>query len=145
MMLVNNSYTQVSTNTTGGVATGIAGTMSYSLGQVVYTSHQGSSGTIALGVQQPFESFALSISETESVSVRVFPNPVNDYLILSVNALQNEPFYYQILDLNGKVIISGEVQNSEATIDLKSINSSFYFLKIMNNENSCVKIFEIVK
>lgn len=40
---------------TGGIATGSGGTVSYTVGQAVYTTQTGSGGTITQGVQQPFE------------------------------------------------------------------------------------------
>ena len=45
---------QKSTNVSGGNATGIDGTVSYSVGQVVYTTNTGAPGGVAQGVQQPY-------------------------------------------------------------------------------------------
>ena len=39
----------------GAVATGIGGSSSYTVGQVVYTTNTGSNGSVAQGVQQPYE------------------------------------------------------------------------------------------
>lgn len=46
---------QESVNATGGNASGSGGSASYSVGQVVYTTNTGTNGTVAQGVQQPFE------------------------------------------------------------------------------------------
>ncbi len=46
---------QTSVNATGGNASGSGGSASYSVGQVVYTTHTGTNGSVAQGVQQPFE------------------------------------------------------------------------------------------
>lgn len=39
----------------GGNATGSGGSVSYSVGQVEYSSNTGSGGSVAAGVQQPYE------------------------------------------------------------------------------------------
>ena len=46
---------QQSPTATGGEATGTGGTASYSVGQVVYTTNTGTNGSMAQGVQQPYE------------------------------------------------------------------------------------------
>ena len=46
---------QQTTVAAGGDASGIGGTFSYSIGQVVYTYIYGSDVLVAQGVQQPYE------------------------------------------------------------------------------------------
>ena len=41
--------------TAGGDASGTNGNVSYTVGQVVYTTNTGTTGSVAQGVQQPFE------------------------------------------------------------------------------------------
>mgnify|MGYP000474435928 CR=1 FL=1 len=58
-------HAQENAVTTGGEATGAGGTASYSVGQVVYTTNTGTNGSVAQGVQQPFEiSTTVGINET---------------------------------------------------------------------------------
>lgn len=46
---------QVNMTASGGNATGSLGTVSYSVGQVVYTTNIGAPGSVTQGVQQPYE------------------------------------------------------------------------------------------
>ena len=48
---------------TGGMASGSGGSVSYSLGQLVYTTNTGTNGSVALGIQQPFEIFVVTSIE----------------------------------------------------------------------------------
>ena len=58
-------HAQESVNSSGGEATGTGGTASYSVGQVVYTTATGTNGSVAQGVQQPYEiSTTVGINET---------------------------------------------------------------------------------
>ncbi len=53
-------HAQESVAATGGEATGISGTASYSVGQVFYTTHTTTAGSVSQGVQHPFEFQILS-------------------------------------------------------------------------------------
>ena len=60
---------QESVNATGGNASGSGGSASYSVGQVVYTNNTGTSGSVAQGVQQPFEiSVVTGIEEAKGIN-----------------------------------------------------------------------------
>ncbi len=77
---------QESTNASGGDATGTGGTASYSVGQVVYTTNTGSTGSVAQGVQHAYEIFTLGIKETElNISLTAFPNPTTENLTLQIS------------------------------------------------------------
>jgi hypothetical protein len=80
---------QTSVNATGGDASGGGGSVSYSVGQVVYTTNTGANGSVAQGVQQPFEiSVVTGIEEAKGInlSVSAYPNPTTDYLELKVES-----------------------------------------------------------
>lgn len=51
---ISNSFGQQATVASGGDGSGVSGTLSYSLGQISYTTIQDSGGNLALGVQQTF-------------------------------------------------------------------------------------------
>ena len=52
---------QENTVASGGKATGSGGTVSYSVGQVVYTTNAGTNGSLSQGVQQPYVVSTLSL------------------------------------------------------------------------------------
>ena len=59
--------------------------------------------------------------------MRIYPNPVdgNYVTILSpVNGIKD----IQIFDLNGRVVIDTDINNN--TLDVSSINSGFYMIKV---------------
>ena len=99
-------HAQESPTATGGEATGTGGTASYSVGQVVYTTNTGTNGSVAQGVQQPYEiSTTVGINETTiNLELSVYPNPTINYLTLKVE--KTEGLTFQLYDLQGKVIES---------------------------------------
>jgi opacity protein-like surface antigen len=80
---------QTRVNATGGNASGSGGSASYSVGQVAYQTKTGSSGSVAEGVQQPYEISVVSGIEKAigiSLSVSAYPNPTTDFLQLKVES-----------------------------------------------------------
>jgi hypothetical protein len=86
MLWASLTQAQESINSSGGDATGIGGTVSYSIGQLAFISYTNASGIVSQGVQQAYEIFTVGIKEAElNISLSVFPNPTSDNLILQVN------------------------------------------------------------
>ena len=139
---------QESTNSSGGEASGDGGSVSYSVGQVVYGTHSGTTGSVSEGIQQPYEiSVIIGLEETGiNLNISAFPNPTTDYLILKIanEAIQESRFTITLYDLNGRVIEQQVVISNETAIDMNSLNAATYILKV-NNENQEVKTFKIIK
>lgn len=129
---------------TGGDATGAGGSSSYTVGQVVYTTNTGSNGSVAQGVQQPYEiSVTTGVNETTiNLELSVYPNPTTDYLTLKVE--KTEGLSYQLYDLQGKVIASKTVNGTSTNISLEEQPTATYFLNVVNN-NQIVKTFKVIK
>lgn len=130
----------------GGVATGSGGTASFSIGQIVYTTHSNSSGSVALGVQQPYEISVLLGVENNQISLNMlaFPNPTTEFIQLKVENEKLQDLSYQLFDVNGKLIESKKMSNTLETIRMENLASAIYFLKVTNN-NKLVKSFKITK
>ncbi len=137
---------QESVNTTGGDATGSGGTVAYSVGQVVYTSNTGSSGSVAQGVQHAYEIFTVGIKETElNISLSVFPNPTMDNLTLQISDYNNEKLSYQLFDIQGKQLSNGQIVAQQTQINMNSLPTATYFINVVNQENKKVQSFKIIK
>ena len=69
--------------TTGGTATGAGGSATYTVGQVAYQTYTGSSGSVAQGVQQPWEiSTVTAIENTEGISLAISVYPKIQQVVL---------------------------------------------------------------
>jgi hypothetical protein len=137
-------YAQESSTTAGGEATGTGGTASYSVGQVVYTTNTGTNGSVAQGVQQPYEiSITVGINETSiNLELSVYPNPTTNYLTLKVE--DNANLSYQLFDLQGKVLESKKLQSTSTNINLEAQPKAIYFLRVTKN-GTAIKTFKIIK
>jgi len=140
------SQAQESTNSSGGNAIGSGGTVAYSLGQVVYTSNTGSNGTVDQGVQHAFEIFIVGTHETTlNISLIAFPNPTSENLTLQISEFNKEKLVYQIYDFQGKLLNSGQVIAKQTVINTSSLPAATYFINVINQENTKVQSFQIIK
>jgi hypothetical protein len=133
--------------TTGGSASGPGGTASYSIGQLVYTTNTGTNGSLAQGVQQPYEiSIATGIEEARDISldIVVYPNPAADFIKLKIENYDVEYLRYQLYDISGNLLSDNKVNGNEAIIVMSNYPSGTYFLKVMDKKKA-VKTFKVVK
>lgn len=130
----------------GGEATGSGGSTSYTIGQVVYTTTTGSNGSASQGVQQPYEIFTVGINETElTISLSVFPNPTVDDLTLQISDYNNEKLSYQLYDMQGKLLNTGNVTANQTKINTSSLPAATYFINVVNQKKRKVQSFKIIK
>ncbi|MEI6752520.1 MAG: T9SS type A sorting domain-containing protein [Paludibacter sp.] len=138
---------QSASTATGGNATGSGGTVSYSVGQTGYTTHTGTTGTVAQGVQQPYEiSVVAGIEEAKAITLdcTAYPNPTTDFLRLKVLDYDTVNLTYQIYDSSGKQLVNRKVEGSETTISMQGLVCGSYFLKVTDNKQE-IKTFKIIK
>ncbi len=137
----------------GGNVTGNGGSLSYSVGQIVYTTNVGTSGFVAQGIQQAFEiSVITSIEEVRdlSFSVSIYPNPTTHFLTLQIQNIQEanydlfQALSYQLYDINGKLLQTETITNNHTKVGLSNLASATYFVKIIRG-NQEVKSFRVIK
>ena len=92
-------------------AAGTGGSLSYSIGQVFYTIHTGTSGAVLQGVQNPFEFQTFSNSELTTVNLTAvtYPNPTSDYVVLKISDSALDNLSYKLFDFTGKGISNGNI------------------------------------
>ena len=132
---------------TGGNASGSGGSVSYSIGQIVYTKNAGTNGTAAQGVQQPYEiSVVTAIEKALDISLEmvVYPNPATDFIKLKISNYDLQNLRYQLYDINGSLLLDNKVESNETSIIMSNYLPSTYFL-IISDKNKVVKTFKIIK
>lgn len=140
-------YAQKTILASGGNISGTDGSVSYSVGQVVYTTAGGTNGSVAQGVQQPYEISVVSgVAEAKAVSLlcSAYPNPTIDHVKLKVDDYTIADLNYQLYDISAKLIESKKVSAAETIISMENLVPATYFIKVMQN-NREVKIFKIIK
>ncbi len=131
----------------GGEASGGGGSVSYSIGQVMYTTNTGTSGSATQGVQQAYIISEISgIEQSKGITLEysVYPNPTIDFLNLRIRNYNNMNLTYQILDVDGKLLKNEKTEGEVTTISMKDLIPGVYFLRVSGNKKE-VKTFQIIK
>lgn len=121
--------------------------MSYTVGQVAYTTNAGTNGTVAQGVQQPYEISVITALEEArdfNLTCSAYPNPASDFPTLKIENYDKENLSYKLFDANGKPLESKKVTGNETQISMGIYLPSVYFLKIFDNQKE-IKTFKIIK
>jgi hypothetical protein len=139
-------YSQETIPTSGGDATGSGGSASYSVGQIVYTTHTGSNGSISQGVQQSYEIFTLSNAalSTVNLTATTYPNPTSDYVVLAISDASLTGLSYEVFDVQGKPIARATIFSKDTQIEMHSLSAGTYLLNV-NQNNQKLKSFKIIK
>ena len=133
--------------TSGGNASGIGGSASYTIGQVSFTYQSSSNGFVSQGVQQSYEiTTALGTEETTGITLEftVYPNPTTSNVVLKIKNYSIENLAYSVFDINGRSIITKEITGAETFISMENLAGATYFIKIIKNTKE-LKSFKIIK
>lgn len=128
----------------GGDASGLGGSASYSIGQIVYTTATGNPGSMAQGVQQPFEISVMQGLDVTDFALTAYPNPTTDNLVLRVENEDFKAFDYRVYDLMGHTVASGPMNGYQTVIDMEALSVSTYFLTVRHFQKT-IKTFKIIK
>jgi len=130
---------------TGANISGSGGTLSYSLGQLAYSTINGLSGSINQGVQQPYEIYKVGIEDVNlNISLLIYPNPTYENLVIRMEEFESNNFNYQLVDLHGKLLISNKILDRQTIIDAGILPPSAYLLKIIQDSKT-IGSFKIIK
>ncbi|MFA7401557.1 MAG: T9SS type A sorting domain-containing protein [Bacteroidales bacterium] len=142
---------QTAVLSSGGDASGSGGSISYSIGQVVYTTASSSTATLTQGVQQPYEIFVvIGIEEANDISLHydIYPNPVNNLVILKVDDVNDakiRSLHYHLYDITGNLLESKCITENETEIAMGNYTKATYFLKITDDNKKEWKTFKVIK
>jgi len=140
-------HAQESIPASGGNALGSGGSVSYSVGQLVYTTTISADGSVAQGMQHAFEISTISGIE-QGVGINlicsVYPNPTADFLTLKVENCKTENLTYKLYSISGKLLKSKKIESSETSIAMNNLDPTTYFLKVIDGIKE-LKTFKIIK
>lgn len=138
---------QVALVATGNNGSSSSGTISYSVGQVAYTSSSASNISVNQGVQQPFEIFDLAgvvTQKTSKYNISLFPNPAENYITLTLDSLNVKELSFRIIDLSGKIMTQGVLIGPSTQIPVDRFAEGSYMVYILKR-NELVHSFLLVK
>ena len=140
-------HAQVAVPTSGGNAAGTGGSVSYTVGQIIYTSVAGTTGSLEQGVQQPYKiTLVTGLEGTEGITLlyTAYPNPTTNFITLKVEDFKTAGLTYHLIDLTGKQLETKKVKAVETSIDMSDMAPAVYLLKVVDDHRE-VRTFKIFK
>jgi len=147
-VLLHNDIVQAQSTmvAAGGNAIGPTAQVSYTIGQVVYTSQYNSDAIVDQGVQHSIEIYPVSIGKEESeCSLSVFPNPTCESITISLGIAVRYQGEWSIIDIHGKQVLSQEYDSPSMTISLTDLPSGSYTLLIRDAISNKQQIYTVKK
>ena len=144
------SFAQNALVPTGGEATGNAGTVSYTIGQIAVQTVANSNASVSEGVQQPFEIQTIGVDYYPQITLdaKVYPNPTADKLTLSIgNGVETHgraSLRAALFNNNGQHIRTLNVTGAQTDIDMTDLSSGTYYLRVTDDKQT-LKTFKVVK
>lgn len=144
-IVLSTGYAQQASTASGGDASGSGGFVAYSVGQIIYTTHVGTTGSVAQGVQQAYEiSITSGLNEAGvNINLSAYPNPTTNYLMLQIDN-SDIALSYQLFDMRGQLLESKPVTVNITNIEMEQFAKGAYFLKVSQNSKE-IKSFKIIK
>ena len=144
-----------SINASGYEATGNAGTVSYSIGQVFYSYLEDPfNNQVAQGIQHavqqnedlPEDTDTSTEVEAPEINVLIYPNPATDFVTLATKGIsfQNQVNSYQLFNYQGQLIMQNTMHQDHTTININNLSTSIYILRVYVN-NKLYNTFKILK
>ena len=96
-----------------------------------------SNGKVAEGDFKVTVTPVTSVSEAQSNTVRIYPNPFDNYFIIDGANITGRLF--RIINLNGRVVKSGRVESSSERINCSDLASGIYMI-IIDTENGPITL-----
>lgn len=83
------------------------------------------------------------IVKIPSASVKIYPNPASDHLNLEITDAQLSLSAYDIYDVYGKKVLSGQINSRNTAVSLSGLGSGQYIIKVGNS--SAEGIYKFIK
>lgn len=134
----------------GGDAQSGAGSVSYTVGQVVTQTATNSNGSISVaeGVQQPYEIQAVGINPYPQITLNavVFPNPTENLAQLMLNGFEipMDGLQAHLFDSKGKLLQRILVTDDLTTFQIGQYATGTYYLELRDGKR-VLKTFKVVR
>jgi len=130
----------------GGDASGSNGSASYSVGQIVYQKIFSETGSVAEGIQHPYDlTVTTGLEETGiDLDFAIYPNPTFDVLILKYKGFEGQSLDYKLYDIHGKLHKNEKITEHTTLIEMTHLAATSYLLVVSNGDHS-IKSYKIIK
>ena len=121
--------------------------VSYSIGQCFFTSVTQEGIYISSGLQHPTMQIIIGTDiEEEGLNPEalVYPNPVNEWLKIKLDAPPLKNMSYALIDMSGRIVQRKKIVATESIIQMAGLPQGTYILNIFS-EDHIIRTFKLIK
>ena len=135
--------------TTGGNYSSASGSVSYSIGQVMYNHIDGEIGSLNQGVQQPYSFTIVGIDDPlKETSWHLFPNPADKYVNIQLsNSTPGNNYHHYIArlyDMKGNLVMEKLLDQDINRISLLQCTQATYLVQISDQQHP-IQSYALIK
>lgn len=144
LLLMSNLTSQTVIGTQGNSSSNSAGSLDYTIGEVVITFGSDSINHLTQGFHQPV--FEITTVETIAIDfdVVIYPNPAIDQVNLRFKEINLGDQFY-LFDASGKLLLQKAITAHQMHIPFSNYATGVYFLSFKSSENELIKTYKIQK
>ncbi len=123
------------------------GELNFTIGPLSYHCFSNKNNTISEGLQQPLElqsEFSFDEDNEAKLHCKIYPNPVKDFIYLSIEKYKIENVTYILANESGNTFRTGEITTSKTKFHIKNLLPGTYFLRISYNKSK-IETYKIIK
>lgn len=130
----------------GGTSGNETGSITYSIGQIAYSSALSNYYGEIQGIQQPEEIYVTSVKKENLLdgNINLYPNPAQSFLVLKIDFKKIHNLSYQLLNERGIVVVENKIKSDESIIPVQNLPSAGYILNISKGD-IFIQSFKILK
>jgi hypothetical protein len=128
----------------GGQFISSAGSLEWSLGEIMTETYSHDGGFLTQGFQQPSRVIVTSLVEDETATL-IYPNPVSRFLY--VKTASDHEWQVELFDLHGKRMMSPiqKIDDTRIEVDLLGLPTAIYLLGISDIITGAKTYHKVIK
>lgn len=142
--LKNETIASAGTKSTAGNGT----VLKWTLGELIVGKlNGGSGGSLGHGHQIIHIQQTIAVENIKGLSVElnVYPNPTTAAIHIQVEDLPQNPLQVQLFDLNGKQLITTQLQENSTILSVEHLPNGTYILNIKDKLSQAQNSYKIIK
>ena len=118
-------------------------TDSYCLNSNIFkTTNTNATGPITINVIQTVTGIK---EQSPLIDLKAFPNPIADELTIEATTTNDNELTFVLVDALGRLVLTGNLNNSKTTINTSNLEKGFYSLSVTNEKRNSLKTIKLVK
>ena len=144
-----NMYPSHTYSTTGNFSICVSTTVScgqtdsYCINSNIFRTSESLTGPATINVI-PLSVTGIKQTEKE-IGLIAFPNPITDELTIEATTTNDNKLTFVLVDALGRLVLTGNLNNSKTTINTSNLEKGFYSLSVTNEKGSSLKTIKLVK